>query len=152
MWLPQLSFHWLYQGISARDWCIQGGLGTVLSQKQADGQYHPVTYGNRALIAHEKNYHSTKLEFPGTKVGGYGTFQRVLVISALPSEDWQYLLTYIMTKPLPQCHWSLMGWSPCKVQLPVRVPKKDVITLWQICWARLLPTSTQTWWDPFSME
>ena len=33
------------------------GLGVVLSQKQADGQYHPVTYGSRALMPHEKNYH-----------------------------------------------------------------------------------------------
>ena len=38
------------------------GLGVVLSQKQADGQYHPVAYGSWALTAHEKNYHSTKLE------------------------------------------------------------------------------------------
>ena len=30
------------------------GLGAVLSQKQADGQYHPVTYGSRSLTAHEK--------------------------------------------------------------------------------------------------
>ena len=37
------------------------GLGAVLSQKQADGQYHLVVYGSWTLIAHEKNYHSTKL-------------------------------------------------------------------------------------------
>ena len=43
------------------------GLGAVLSQKQADGQYHPVTYGSWALTAHEKNYHSTKLEFLALK-------------------------------------------------------------------------------------
>ena len=39
------------------------GLGVVLSQKQAGGHYHPVAYGSHALKAHEKNYHSTKLEF-----------------------------------------------------------------------------------------
>ena len=43
------------------------GLGTVLSQKQEDGQYHLVTYGSRALMAHEKNYHSTKLVFLALK-------------------------------------------------------------------------------------
>ena len=39
------------------------GLGVVLSPKQADRQYHPVAYDSWALTAHEKNYHSTKLEF-----------------------------------------------------------------------------------------
>ena len=43
------------------------GLGAVLSQKQADGQYHPVAYGSRALTPHEKNYHLTKLEFLALK-------------------------------------------------------------------------------------
>ena len=43
------------------------GLGAVLSQKQADGHYHLVSYGNQALTAHEKNYHSTKLEFLALK-------------------------------------------------------------------------------------
>ena len=40
------------------------GLEVVLSQKQADEWYHPVTYGSRAPMPHEKNYHSTKLKFP----------------------------------------------------------------------------------------
>ena len=30
------------------------GLGVVLSQKQADGHYHPVAYGSQALTAHER--------------------------------------------------------------------------------------------------
>ena len=42
-------------------------LGAVLSQKKADGQYHPVTYGSRALRAHKKNDHSTKLDFLALK-------------------------------------------------------------------------------------
>ena len=43
------------------------GLRVVLLQKQADGQYQPVTYGSRALTPHEKNYHSTKLRFLALK-------------------------------------------------------------------------------------
>ena len=39
------------------------GLGAVLSQKQADGRYHPVAFSSRALHGAEVNYHSTKLEF-----------------------------------------------------------------------------------------
>ena len=38
------------------------GLGAVLSQKQADGQFYLVAYGSQALTVHEKNYHSTKLQ------------------------------------------------------------------------------------------
>ena len=43
------------------------GLGVVLSQKQADGHNNLVAYGSRALTSHEKNYHSTKLEFLALK-------------------------------------------------------------------------------------
>ena len=43
------------------------GLGAVLPHKQADRHYHPVAYGSWALTAHEKNYHSTKLEFLALK-------------------------------------------------------------------------------------
>ena len=39
------------------------GLGAVLSQKQSDGWYHPITFGSRSLTPLEKNYHSSKLEF-----------------------------------------------------------------------------------------
>ena len=43
------------------------GLGAVLSQKQEDGWFHPVAYGSWVLTTHEKNYHSTKLEFLALK-------------------------------------------------------------------------------------
>ena len=43
------------------------GLWAVLSQKQADGQCHSIAYGSRALMPHEKNYHSTKLKFLASK-------------------------------------------------------------------------------------
>ena len=43
------------------------GLGAVLSQKQEDGWCHPVAYGSWVLTMHEKNYHSTKLEFLALK-------------------------------------------------------------------------------------
>ena len=43
------------------------GLGAVLSQKQEDEQVHLVAYGSWALTMHEKNYHSTKLEFLALK-------------------------------------------------------------------------------------
>ena len=39
------------------------GLGAVLSQKQEDEWFHVVAYGSWVLTMHEKNYHSTKLEF-----------------------------------------------------------------------------------------
>ena len=43
------------------------GLGVVLSQKQKDGWYHLVAYGSWVLTTHEKNYHSTTLEFLALK-------------------------------------------------------------------------------------
>ena len=39
------------------------GLGAVLSQKQADGQYHPITYASHVMNKTEKRYHSNKQEF-----------------------------------------------------------------------------------------
>ena len=44
------------------------GLGAVLSQKQTDGQYHPVAYMSWSLTVHEHNYHSTKQELLALKL------------------------------------------------------------------------------------
>ena len=39
------------------------GLGAVLSQKQADGRYHPIAYASRIMNDTEQRYHSNKQEF-----------------------------------------------------------------------------------------
>ena len=39
------------------------GLGAVLSQKQVDGRYHPITYASRVMNETEQRYHSNKQEF-----------------------------------------------------------------------------------------
>ena len=43
------------------------GLGAVLSQKQDDGCYHPISYTCRGLKGGELKYHSSKLEFLALK-------------------------------------------------------------------------------------
>ena len=43
------------------------GLGAVLSQKQADGWYHPIAYASHIMNETEQRYHSNKQEFPALK-------------------------------------------------------------------------------------
>ena len=43
------------------------GLGAVLSQKQSDGQYHPIAYASRIMTETERRYHSNKQEFLALK-------------------------------------------------------------------------------------
>ena len=43
------------------------GLGDVLSQKQADGRYHPIAYASRVMNEIEQRYHSNKQEFLALK-------------------------------------------------------------------------------------
>ena len=75
------------------------GLGVVLSQKQVDGHYHPVAYGSSALTAHEKNYHSTKLEFLALKWAVMEHFKEYLLYQPfLVKTDYNPLM-YIMTTP-----------------------------------------------------
>ena len=75
------------------------GLGAVLSQKQADGQYHPVTYGSRALMAHEKNYHLTKLEFLALKWVVTEHFKEYLIYQPFLVKTDNNPLPYIMMTP-----------------------------------------------------
>ena len=75
------------------------GLGTVLFQKQADGWYHPVTYGSRALTPHGKNYHLTKLEFLALKWAVTEHFKEYLLYQPFLVKTDNNPLTYIMTTP-----------------------------------------------------
>ena len=74
-------------------------LGAVLSQKQADGWYLPVAYGSRALMPHEKNYHSTKLEFLALKWAVMENFKENLPYQPLLVKTDINPLTYIMMTP-----------------------------------------------------
>ena len=75
------------------------GLGVVLSQKQADGHYHLVAYGNKALTAHERNYHSTKLEFLALKWAVTEHFKEYLLYQPFLVRTDNNPLMYIMTTP-----------------------------------------------------
>ena len=75
------------------------GLGVVLSQKQADGWYHSVVYGNWALTAHKKNDHSTKLKFLALKWAIMEHFNKHLLYQPFLVRTDNSPLTYIMTTP-----------------------------------------------------
>ena len=72
------------------------GLGVVLSQKQAHRHYHLVAYGSWALTAHEKNYHSTKLEFLALKWTITEHFKEYLLYQPFLVKTDNNPLTYIM--------------------------------------------------------
>ena len=75
------------------------GLGAVLSQKQADRQFHLVAYGSWAFTAYEKNYHSTKLEFLALKWAIREHFKGYLLYQPFLVKTDNNPLTYIMTTP-----------------------------------------------------
>ena len=75
------------------------GLGLVLSQKQADGWYHTVTNGSRALMPHQKNYHSTKFEFLALKWAVKGHIKEYLPYQSFVVWTDNNLLTYMMLMP-----------------------------------------------------
>ena len=74
------------------------GLGSVLSQKQLDGRYHPVAFGSRALHSAEVNYHSTKLEFLAMK-WSIKHFQTYLLGHHFKVCTENNPLTYFLTSP-----------------------------------------------------
>ena len=75
------------------------GLGAVLSQKQEDGQFHPVAYGSWVLTIHEKNYHSMKLEFLALKLAITEHFKEYLLYQPFLVRTDNNPLMYIMSTP-----------------------------------------------------
>ena len=75
------------------------GLEAVLSQKQEDGWFHPVAYGSQVLTMHDKNYHSTKLEFLALKWAVMEHFKEYLLYQPFFVKTDINPLTYIRTTP-----------------------------------------------------
>ena len=75
------------------------GLGAVLSQKQEDGQFHPMAYGSWVLTMLEKNYHSMKLEFLALKWAVMEHFKEYLLYQPFLVKTDNNPLTYIMSTP-----------------------------------------------------
>ena len=81
------------------------GLGAVLSQKQEDRQFHPVAYGSWVLTKHEKNCHSTKLEFLVLKLAITEHFKEYLLYQPFLVRTDNNPLTYIMITPNLDVTW-----------------------------------------------
>ena len=74
------------------------GLGAILSQKQEDGHYHPVTYISRGLKG-ELRYHSSKLEFLTLKWAIMEQFQEYLQYQPFRVKTNNNPLIYMMSTP-----------------------------------------------------
>ena len=75
------------------------GLGTVLSQKQDDGCYHPITFESRSLMPAEKNYQRSKLEFLALKWSIMEHFKECLAYAPFVVKMGNNPLTYVLTTP-----------------------------------------------------
>ena len=78
---------------------LKEGLGAVHSQKQEDGQFHPVAYSSWVLTIHKKNYQSAKLEFLALKWAIMEHFKEYLLYQPILVKTDNNSLTYIMTTP-----------------------------------------------------
>ena len=73
------------------------GLGTVLSQKQENGKWHPIAFGSRELKGGEAKYHSSKLEFLALKWAITEQFREYLQYRPFTVLTDNNPLTYILT-------------------------------------------------------
>ena len=75
------------------------GLGAVLSQKQGDGCYHPVTFGSHSLTLLEKNNHSSMLDFLALKWSVMEHFKEYLAYLPFMVQMDNNPLTYVLMTP-----------------------------------------------------
>ena len=75
------------------------GLGAVMSQKQDDGHYHPVTFGGHFLMPMEKNYHSSKLEYPTLKWSVTEHFKECLAYAPFVVRTDNNPFMHVLTTP-----------------------------------------------------
>ena len=94
-------------------------LGTVLSQKQMDRRYHPVAFGSRALMPHEKNYHLMKLEILVLKWAVMEHFKEYMPYQPFLVKTNNNALTYIMMTPNLNAtgHWWVRSLARFNFQL-----------------------------------
>ena len=95
------------------------GLGAVLSQKQSDGCYHPVTFGSCPLTPSKKNYHSSKLEFLALKWSIMEHFKEYLVYLHFVVRTDNNPLTYVLMTPNLDAtgHWWVSALASFKFEL-----------------------------------
>ena len=96
---PVLAFTDYTKGFLLETDASKEGLGAVLSLKQEDGRFHLVAYGSQVLTTHEKNYHSTKLEFLVLKWAITEHFKKYLLYQPFLVRTDNNPLTYIMSTP-----------------------------------------------------
>ena len=81
------------------NWCVNRRTGSVLSQKQDDGRYHPIAYSSHGLNGGESRYHSSKLEFLALKWAMTDQFKEYLQYQPFLVRTDNNPLTYVMMTP-----------------------------------------------------
>ena len=96
---PMLAFADFHRPFLLEKDASGDGLGTVLSQKQENGCYHPVAYASRGLNGGELRYHSSKLEFLALKWAITEQFCEYLQYQPFGIKTDNNPLTYVMPTP-----------------------------------------------------
>ena len=116
MTAPVLAFADFKKPFQLETDASRDGLGAVLSQKQEDGQYHPVAYASRGLKGGEMRYHSSKLEFLVLRWAITDQFREYRQYAPFKVKTDNNPLTYVMTRPNLDAighHWvaALAGYN-----------------------------------------